>query len=346
MKKPKKLIHIGLAKSMSSTLQMLWTDSDNYVEKNLKEITDKTDSFFNEYRNDIDGLVAQLKGTPLPFGFEANDKLQVLSGEGLASSWLCHSPELSEHIPKRQKLLATMFGPLADKILIVIRNPIDWIRSAYSQSLKEGGSLGPDKYISDFRVSIEKNLDLRALVTYWEQFEAEVVILPMELFKENEESFWIAYERMLKMSRPESSRSQKVVANPSFYETLEIHQSINKILSILETACVENEEYLVVDGVKMRNIPVVDGVIEGLKSAREWGSRSAMERLKSDQILELTELLSRTKEPGRLELPTELTEHLQKNFIDYLGETASFAFGQILEKYQQSVISSYCEPKY
>ncbi len=320
---------------MSTTLQMLWRNSDNYVEKNLKGITDKTDSFFNEYRNDIDGLVAQLEGTPLPFGFEANDKLQVLSGEGLASSWLCQSPELSEHIPKRQKLLATMFGPLADKILIIIRNPIDWIRSAYSQSLKEGGSLGPDEYISDFRVSIEKNLDLRALVAYWEQFEAEVVILPMELFKENEESFWIAYERMLKMSRPESSRSQKVVANPSFYETLEIHQSINKILSILETACVENEEY-----------PVVDGVIEGLKSAREWGSRSAMERLKSDQILELTELLSRTKESGRLELPTELTEHLQKNFIDYLGETASFAFGQILEKYQQSVISSYRKPKY
>ena len=314
---------------------MLWRNSDNYVEKNLKGITDKTDSFFNEYRNDIDGLVAQLEGTPLPFGFEANDKLQVLSGEGLASSWLCQSPELSEHIPKRQKLLATMFGPLADKILIIIRNPIDWIRSAYSQSLKEGGSLGPDEYISDFRVSIEKNLDLRALVAYWEQFEAEVVILPMELFKENEESFWIAYERMLKMSRPESSRSQKVVANPSFYETLEIHQSINKILSILETACVENEEY-----------PVVDGVIEGLKSAREWGSRSAMERLKSDQILELTELLSRTKESGTLELPTELTEHLQKNFIDYLGETASFAFGQILEKYQQSVISSYRKPKY
>ncbi len=340
MKNPKKLIHIGLAKSMSSTLQMHWTDSDNYVEKNLKGITDKTDSFFFEYRNDIDGLVAQLEGTPLPFGFEANDKLQVLSGEGLASSWLCHSPELSQHIPKRQKLLATMFRPLADKILIIIRNPIDWIRSAYSQSLKEGGSLSPDKYVSDFRVSIEKNLDLRALVAHWEQFEADVVILPMELFKENEESFWISYERMLKMSRPESSRSQKVVANPSFYETLEIHQSINKILSILETACVENAEYLVVDGVKMRNIPVADGVIEGLKSAREWGSRSAMERLSTDQILELTELLSRKKESRRLELPTELIEHLQKNFIDFLGEIPNFAFRQVLEKYQQSVISS------
>ena len=189
MKKPKKLIHVGLAKSMSSTLQMLWTESDNYETKNLKGITDKTDSFFDEYRNDIDGLVAQLEGSPLPFGFEATDKLQVLSGEGLASSWLCHSPELSEHIPKRQKLLANMFGPLAEKVLIIIRNPIDWIRSAYSQSVKEGGSQSPDKYISDFRVSIEKNLDLRALVAHWEQFEAGVVILPMELFKEDEEAF-------------------------------------------------------------------------------------------------------------------------------------------------------------
>ena len=103
---------------------------------------------------------------------------------------------------------------------------------------------------------------------------------------------------------------------------------------------VENAEYLVVDGVKMRNIPVADGVIEGLKSAREWGSRSAMERLSTDQILELTELLSRKKESRRLELPTELIEHLQKNFIDFLGKTPNFAFEQILEKYQQSVISN------
>ena len=322
MKKPKKLIHVGLAKSMSSTLQMLWTESDNYETKNLKGITDKTDSFFDEYRNDIDGLVAQLEGSPLPFGFETTDKLQVLSGEGLASSWLCHSPELSEHIPKRQKLLANMFGPLAEKVLIIIRNPIDWIRSAYSQSVKEGGSQSPDKYISDFRVSIEKNLDLRALVAHWEQFEAGVVILPMELFKEDEEAFWISYERMLEMSRPKSASSLKVVANPSFYETLEIHQSINKILSILETACVENEKY-----------PVVDGVIEGIRSAREWGSRSAMERVSADQILELTELLSRKKESRRLELPTELIEHLQKNFIDFLGKTPNFALKQILEKY-------------
>ena len=55
---------------MSSTLQMLWTDSDNYA-KNLKGITDKTDSFFDEYRNDIDGMVAQLEVSPLP---QATDK--------------------------------------------------------------------------------------------------------------------------------------------------------------------------------------------------------------------------------------------------------------------------------
>ena len=73
-------------------------------------------------------------------------------------------PELSEHIPKRQQLLATMFGPL-DKILIVIRDPVDWIRSAYAQMFKEGGYLSVERYVREFKVSIEKNLDLRALVT-------------------------------------------------------------------------------------------------------------------------------------------------------------------------------------
>lgn len=91
---------------------------------------------------------------------------------------------------------------------------------------------------------------------------------------------------------------------------------------------------------KFEKYPVVDGVIEGIRSAREWGSRSAMERVSADQILELTELLSRKKESRRLELPTELIEHLQKNFIDFLGKTPNFAFKQILEKYQQSVISN------
>ena len=54
---------------MSSTPSDAVDDSDNYETKNLKGITDKTDSFFDEYRNDVDGMVAQLEGSPLPFGF-------------------------------------------------------------------------------------------------------------------------------------------------------------------------------------------------------------------------------------------------------------------------------------
>ena len=258
-----------------------------------------------------------------------------MSGEGLASSWFSHMPDLSEHIPKRQKLLATMFGPLADKVLIMVRNPIDWIRSAYAQSLKEGGFLSRDKYLDDFSVSIQKNLDLRALVAFWEQNEAEVVILPMELFKENEESFWISYESMLQMSRPSSSRSQKIISNPTFYDTLGVHQSINRILNVLETACVENKEYR-----------AVDGVIESLKAARERGSRSAMERLNSDQLFELTGLLSRVEPQAELKLPTALADHLQRNFVDFLGETQLFTFSQILEGYQKSVLPDYQGPRH
>lgn len=333
MKNCSKLVHIGLAKSLSSTLQAHWQISDNYVAIDPNGVTTKTDSFFDQHRENIDGLVAQLEGSPPPFSFEPGHKLQVLSGEGLASSWFCHMPELSEHIPKRQRLLATMFGPLADKVLIIIRNPVDWIRSAHSQLLKEGGFLGLADYMQEFRVSIEKNLDLRALVTFWQQYDAEVVILPMELFKEDEDAFWIAYEGMLQMSRPESSRLQKIVVNPRVYEALEIHQSVNRILHILETACVENKEF-----------PVVDGVIEGLNAARVLGSRSAMERLRSDQILELEGLLSPRKEQGKLEIPTELAQQLQNNFVDFLGQTKSFSFQQILEGYQHSVSPSYVGP--
>ena len=110
MKHPSKLIHIGLAKSMSSTLQVLWSHSNNYVAIDPKGVTSKTDSFFDQHRDNIDALVARLENSSPPFGFEPNDGLQVLSGEGLASSWFCHMPELSEHIPKRQQLLARCLG--------------------------------------------------------------------------------------------------------------------------------------------------------------------------------------------------------------------------------------------
>ena len=335
MKHPSKLIHIGLAKSMSSTLQTLWANSENYVAIDPKGVTSKTDSFFDQHRDNIDALVARLENSSPPFGFEPNDGLQVLSGEGLASSWFCHMPELSEHIPKRQQLLATMFGPLADKILIVIRDPVDWIRSAYAQMLKEGGSLSVETYVREFKVSIEKNLDLRALVTSWQQYDAEIVILPMELYKKDQDAFWIAYEGMLGMPRPESSRSQYIIANPSCYETVEVHRSVNQILSILETVCVEDQKN-----------PVKDVFIEGLKAARLYGARSAMERLSSDQLIELQSLLSLRQEQGKMEIPTELTEHLQKNFVDFLGETESFEFQTILEGYQQSVSPVYVGPRH
>ena len=335
MKHPSKLIHIGLAKSMSSTLQVLWSHSNNYVAIDPKGVTSKTDSFFDQHRDNIDALVARLENSSPPFGFEPNDGLQVLSGEGLASSWFCHMPELSEHIPKRQQLLATMFGPLADKILIVIRDPVDWIRSAYAQMLKEGGYLSVERYVREFKVSIEKNLDLRALVTSWQQYDAEIVILPMELYKQDQDAFWIAYEGMLAMPRPDISRSVDVHSNPSVYETLEVHKSVNRILSILETVCVEDQKN-----------PVKDVFIEGLKAARLWGARSAMERLSSDQLIELQSLLALEKEQGNLEIPTELAEHLQKNFVDFLRETESFEFQTILEGYQQSISPVYVGPKH
>lgn len=335
MKHPSKLVHIGLAKSMSSTLQALWANSENYVAIDPGGLTSKTDSFFDQHRDNIDALVAQLGNSGPPFGFEPDNGLQVLSGEGLASSWFCHMPELSEHIPKRQQLLATMFGPLADKILIVIRDPVDWIRSAYAQMLKEGGSLSVETYIREFKLSIEKNLDLRALVTFWQQYDAEIVILPMELYKADQDAFWIAYEGNLGMRRPESSRSQYIMANPSFYETLEVHRSVNRILGILETVCIEDQKN-----------PVKDVFIEGLKTARLWGSRSAMERLSPNQLVELKSLLSLGKEQGKPKIPTELAEHLQKNFVNFLGETESFEFQTILEGYQQSVSPVYVGPRH
>ena len=327
MKHPSKLIHIGLAKSMSSTLQVLWSHSNNYVAIDPKGVTSKTDSFFDQHRDNIDALVARLENSSPPFGFEPNDGLQVLSGEGLASSWFCHMPELSEHIPKRQQLLATMFGPLADKILIVIRDPVDWIRSAYAQMLKEGGYLSVESYVREFKVSIEKNLDLRALVTSWQQYDAEIVILPMELYKQDQDAFWIAYEGMLAMPRPDISRSVDVHSNPSVYETLGVHKSVNRILSILETVCVEDQKN-----------PVKDVFIEGLKAARLWGARSAMERLSSDQLIELKSLLALEKEQGNLEIPTELAEHLQKN-RGLSGRDRIIRVSDDTEGYQQSVSS-------
>ena len=153
--------------------------------------------------------------------------------------------------------------------------------------LKEGGYLSVERYVREFKVSIEKNIDLRALVTSWQQYDAEIVILPMELYKQDQDAFWIAYEGMLAMARPDISRSVDVHSNPSVYETLEVHKSVNRILSILETVCVEDQKN-----------PVKDVFIEGLKAARLWGARSAMERLSPDQLIELQSLLALEKEQG------------------------------------------------
>ena len=69
MKHPSKLIHIGLAKSMSSTLQALWANSEKYVAIDPKGEMPKTVSFFEEHRDNIDALVALLENSSPPFDF-------------------------------------------------------------------------------------------------------------------------------------------------------------------------------------------------------------------------------------------------------------------------------------
>lgn len=326
------LVHIGLGKSASTSLQSIWQASANYNFFSANQLGLNAEQVVMDNMDDIDSMVAKLNALRLPPHSQSSPVTDIVSSEGLTFTWI-DSPELAAFIPLKQKALANAIGPVCERVLLLCRNPIDWIRSMHAQSVKEGGATRLSDYLTTHSEVIKNNMNLSGILSYWMDVGCEVTVLPFELFVSDSAVFWAHYTNLLGLPIPDEHAMNLSVfgKNTTRYDSLEIHTEMNRMLHRLEAICRQGE------------FPDKDTVLPALVTARKWGTRRALsvassqdiEQLEADWLSHPSEQVSGKNSP--LVIDDALKEFINTSYIQPIKPYLSMIDGTISHDYERSV---------
>lgn len=196
MTKPAAFIHAGLGKCGSSFLQQVWSRDPAYVTANLGAAGQAARQ-----------LAVRGQSGTLP---RLEHGLKAISGQTLvasseALSWSFVGRPARQHLlPELQRIAASLVGTcqLSDTVLFMVRNPVDWIRAAREQSLKEGGGVSGREFIDLHRGLVEHVLDLKQLQASFGAYFGRVAFLSADEMREAPDPFWAVYASALGVPAP------------------------------------------------------------------------------------------------------------------------------------------------
>lgn len=278
-----KILHIGLGKCASSSLQVIWDQSSNYKMHSVTNLTNIVSNILAENSDDLDLALHKIKGIEIgPLEFDDNN-VNVLTSEGITFSYISDFKH-GKLTYLKQKSLAALLDGVCTKVLLLVRDPKEWILSAYSQHIKEGGSLDFGDYLVRARHSLLNNLDLKYIKQIFEEHGFEITILPIELIKRSEEKFWLNYEDKLNIPKPDPCYfpEDRRLANVTDFATMPTHLKLNKIF---------NELFIPLQKGRPRAGTKAAQIYESLQTSKKWGSRVALHELDSQKLSELNSLI-------------------------------------------------------
>ena len=343
-KYPISFVHLGLSKCMSTSMQRVWDNSDNYCLYQGHDFNESIEKTIVHHKQNAEEVLLSAS-----FNFETppnSDDVAVFSSEGLSTLWPTDL-EKQEFWDIKQAVLPKLFSNYTRRLLLLVRDPIDWIFSYYAQFLKEGRNLEFDAYLSAYGDYIKQVLNLRLVVDRWQESGVEVSVIPIELSTANKEAFWQLYESLLEVQRPSNwddrreyrdglgGLSQVGQRNVTNYETLSIQLQLNKLMELLEESINQTDDPAFVD---VLDIAAVAGLM------KKWGSRRALNAADQDQMDKIRHLLSPdlpTIKRDSLALPPSLGETIASNFIEPLGELSGWEnLTEIQDRYKRSIETS------
>jgi len=307
-------IHIGLGKCMSTYMQNRWINDPNYHCVTCNDIgVALTEQVLQELSNN------EIKTPHLNLPTGSGLGSAVLTGEVLSSAF--HKSEALDQIvfKKKQRHVASTFQGHSQKILIIVRSPMTWVKSCHAQMIHEGHSFNLGRFVEDYGAAIVNNLDLCWLIKCWSDYGFDSVILPLETLRKNEQAFWSAYTEQLGCKEPmefassSQPRMGSIANNITDYGSLRLHASVNGILNALES--LGQNAYFVNDIEKKR-------VLEAIDYSKRWATRRIIPSHDAKALQPLDNLLSEGCEDTffELKLPVNFKKEIENRFLVPLSE--------------------------
>jgi hypothetical protein len=313
-------IHVGLGKCMSTTLQNMWQRSSNTHFESGVPLVRLANDLVRKHRDNLSELPQfNLQGNP-PTG-----EVQVLSAEGFSYSFL-NDPGDANLVGPKQAHLADGLKDLSPNVLIMVRNPVAWIRSCHAQSIHQGGHQSAQEFIHIQRNIVLENLNLQRLIHIWRSRGVRVVVLPMELYIDSPSQFWFAYENQLGIPMPsDRDETDGRDRNRSHPDKLPLAAEINRIQQLLK------------EMVQQGDAPDRKMVMDGLELVRCWGARRALEKASDTDIDALSSRLKPIDKEAFLSfsLDADLLDVVRVSYVEPLRNFESMK--PYIQSYMDSV---------
>lgn len=196
------LVHIGLPKTATTSMQNRWRNDPNIalVHQGLLPAVGKAREIGRNRSGGNTPIKWQFDTQPLP-----GQKI-VFSQEALSSAYINERATVDDIQRFQQAAADTIKELMPDsRILIVLRTPDGWIKSIYNQAVKQGGIDSFVQFLVNEREYIEQSLNIVQLKRIWARCygKKKVLVLPMELFRDNVKKFYECIENFCEISSPD-----------------------------------------------------------------------------------------------------------------------------------------------
>lgn len=232
---PVSLIHIGLPKTATTYLQTRWSKDPNVCL--LMHGTMTLIARARELGTERSHPITATSAPPIKYDQPPQPGQKMLiSNEALSNAYLNERAD-QEQIQCFQEQAAAQMKALVPKakVLITVREPTGWILSIYNQAIKQGGVDTFRQFLKRERDYLERSLNIRELFVTWKQQYGSdnVLILPIELLKDNEAAFFSEIARFSGLPvSPPIDRAGTI--NPSLKDGhLEVMRQFNKWVRML-----------------------------------------------------------------------------------------------------------------
>jgi hypothetical protein len=243
----------------------------------------------------------------------------IASSEGF--SWaFCNNPERQENLPRLHLASSQMLGHsnLCDSILIMVRNPVDYMRALHEQSIKEGGHESFGAFYRQQRKLIESTINLSLILEAYDRYFDKIVILSSDELRHTPDVFWDKYRSRLSAPKPmqtsflEASRglsSNKSLGGEKLYCLAVLNRYANMIQSTFEGL----EDYKNIFPAEYSNFK------KAYPNVTTWMNRRIAEFSTADDLSRLSQKLKEEKNKQdrfqEVVIDQEMANFIESNFI-------------------------------
>ena len=301
-------IHIGMMKTATTYMQNIWLRDEAYCLS-----CQGTLPFVLELRENVrNGLLynSTNKQIQLDLPYKSGQKI-VVSNEGFSTAYINQvaiQDKIPDFIVYTSKCLSDL-AKMTQNILLVVRDPIAWLRSVFVQSIKQGGSGNFKDFITQQNFFVKHSLDLEHIVGSYEKYFSNVLILPYEFFKKDEAGFWQAVSDNFSVPTVSVNLNSQVNTSLSDERTFLLSE-LNGMTRILIETLDKASTYT--------NSNEKKQLISRFANDSKWVFRRFMEHADEQELETLkTKLNGLGFQDGyfNLEIPEELLTHIEKKFI-------------------------------